>query len=172
MSSPSQFGPSQPPKSGGSSALKIVLIILVVLALGCGGLCAGCIYYAKQGATEIGKAIEEGVKLGGAYQTTLDAVTSDSQVIAKLGEPINRTSEPKRQNTGEFKTAGETFQFDVKGPMGTGIVSAVAAAAGKDSPYKVTKITVTLTDGTVVDVQPPAEQVDPFDVKIEGSEPK
>ena len=170
MSLPGPTG-SAPP-SGRSSAMKIVLIVLAVLALGCGGLCAGCIYVASKGATEAGKAINEVVKMSGAYLAAENAVTHDPQVIERLGEPITKSNEPKRQSTGELKPAGETFQFDVKGPKGVGIVSAVATAPDKTSPFKVTKITVTFADGVAVEVQPPGEQSDPFELKIEGGNPK
>ena len=172
MSAPSQFSPPQQSSGGGSSALKIILIILAVLLLGCGGLCAGCLYVAGRTAKEAGKAIEEAVKLGGAYDTTESTVRGDPQVIDRLGEPIEMTSMPKRQNNGEYKTSGETFQFDIKGSKGTAIVSAVATAPDKTSPFKVTKITVTFNDGSVVDVKPPKEQFGPMELNIEGAEPK
>jgi flagellar basal body-associated protein FliL len=172
MSAPSQFSPPPQSSGGGSSALKIILIILAVLLIGCGGLCAGCLYVAGRTAKEAGKAFEEFAKLGTAYANTQSAVTSDPQVIDRLGEPIEMTSQAKRQNTGEYNTSGETFQFDIKGPKGTAIVSAVATAPDKNSPFKVTKITVTFSDGSVVDVQPPSEQFSPMELKIEGAEPK
>jgi len=171
MSAPSQFSP--PPSSGGgSSALTIILIVVAVLLLGCAGLCAGCLYVAGRGAKEAGKLIEETVKLGGAYVTTESAVRGDQQVIDRLGEPIEMTSQPKRQNTGEYNPSGETFQFDLKGPKGTAIVSAVATAPDKASPFKVSTIRVTFSDSSVVEVKPPDEQMDPFNLKIEGTEPK
>lgn len=46
ISVPGQYDPP-PPKSGGTSVLKIVLIVLAVLIIGCGGLCAGCLVIAK-----------------------------------------------------------------------------------------------------------------------------
>jgi len=171
MSAPSQFSP--PPSSGGgSSALKIILIVVAVLLLGCAGLCAGCLYFAGRTAQEAGKVYEELNKLGGAYTNTQAAVSNDPQVIDRLGQPILMTSPAKRENTGEFKTSGETFQFDIKGSKGTAIVSAVAAAPDKTSAFKVTKITVTFSDGSVVDVQPPSEQFTPSELKIDTGEAK
>jgi hypothetical protein len=169
MSAPSQFGSSpQPAGGGGSSVLVIVLVVLLVLFVGCGGLCGGCLYFAGKGATAVQKGIDEGMKLvqlAAAYSTTESTVLSDPQVIDRLGQPIERTTEPKRQNAGDLKPAGETFQFDIKGPKATAIVSAVATA--DSGPFKVTQITVTFSDGSVVDVKPPADQVDPTDLKIE-----
>jgi hypothetical protein len=143
-----------------------------VILLGCAGICGGCLYVAGRTANQAGKLIEETVKLGGAYVTTESAVRGDQQVIDRLGEPMEMTSQPKRQNTGEYNPSGETFQFDIKGAKGTAIVSAVATAPDKASAFKVTKITVTFSDGSVVDVPPPSDQPDPFNLKIEGAEPK
>ncbi len=173
MSAPSQFGSSPQPSGGGSSVLVIVLIVLGVLVLICGGACAGCLYIAGQGATAVQKGVEEGLKaiqLAAAYSTAETAVLSDLQVIERLGEPIERTTEPQRQNTGDLKPAGETFQFDVQGPKGTAIVSAVAVA--DKGPFRVTTITVKLSDGTTIDVKPPEEQFDPTELKIESGDEK
>jgi hypothetical protein len=173
MSAPSQFSPSPPSSGGGGSAVTIILIVLLVLALACGGLCAGCVYLAGQGASAAKRGIEEGLKavqLAAAYATAETAVMNDPAVIARLGEPIERTSDPQRQNTGDLKPSGETFQFDIKGPNGTAIVSAVATA--NNGPFKVTTITVKLSDGSTLDVAPPAEQFDPTDLKIDTGEVK
>jgi len=171
MSAPS--GSPPPSSGGGMSVLAIVLIIAGVVLLACAGICGGCLYVAGKGASEVGKVIQEGVMLGGAYQTALDAASQDSKVVERLGESIERVTEPKRKNIGEFQPAGETFQFDIKGSKGTAIVSAVATAPDKTTPFKVTKITVTFADGSVVDIAPPSEQFDPTAVpKIDTGEPK
>jgi hypothetical protein len=67
---------------------------------------------------------------------------------------------PQRQSAGELKPRGETFQFDVKGPKGVGIVSAVATAPDRQSPFHAVKITVTFSDGSVIDVTPPDQSAD------------
>jgi hypothetical protein len=168
MSTPSQFGSPQPSSGGGgSSVLMIVLIVLGVLVLVCGGACAGCVYFVGKGASEAGKAIEEAVRMSGAYFTAESTVLSDPQVLEKLGEGLEATSEPKRDSTGPLKPSGETFQFDIKGSKGTAIVSAVATAPDPQSAFTVKTITVKLSDGTTIDVPPPSEQSDPFDMKIE-----
>jgi len=170
MSAPSQFGSPQPSSGGGgSSVLVIVLIVGGVLLLVCMGICGGCLYVAGKGASAVNKGIEEGLKqmqLMAAYAATEAAVRDNEQVKARMGEPITAT-EYQRKSTGELQPAGETFQFDIKGPMGTAIVSAVATASDKNSPFKVTKITVTFSDGSVVDIAPPSEQFDPTDLKID-----
>jgi hypothetical protein len=172
MSAPNQPGPSS---GGGSSVLAIVLIVVGVILLACAGICGGCLYVAGKGASAVNKGIEEGLKqlqLATAYAATEAAVQQNEQVKARLGEPVT-AEPPQRQGTGDLKLSGETFQFDIKGPNGTAIVSAVATASSKDSPFKVTKITVTFADGSVVDVAPPSEQFDPTAAPtIETGDPK
>jgi hypothetical protein len=158
MSHPSQFGPSpQQSGGGGSSVLVIVLVVLGVLVVVCGGLCAGCFYMAGKSVTVVQKGIEEGVKfvqLAVAYKEANLAVMNNEQVIDRLGEPIEPVEAAqlfRHEGTGPLKKSGETFQFDVKGPKGTGIVS-VVATGDADNVFHPATITVTFSDGTVVDV--------------------
>jgi Cytochrome oxidase complex assembly protein 1 len=167
MSHPSQFGP--PPQQsggGGTSVLVIVLIVLGVLFVVCGGLCAGCVFVARKASVEIGKGLEEGLKslqLAAAFAEAQEAVASNQQVIDRLGEPIEPAPAVppfRHEGKGKLNKSGETIQFDVKGPKGTGIVSVVATADG--DLFHPAKITVTFSDGSVVDVpvkpaEPPAE---------------
>jgi hypothetical protein len=176
MSHPSQYSP--PPQQsggGGTSVLVIVLVILGVLVVVCGGVCAGCFYLVGKSATVVQKGIEEGVKfvqLTVAYKEANLAVMNDEQVTGRLGEPIEpveATSLFRHEGTGPLKKSGETFQFDVKGPKGTGIVSVVATGDNENN-FHPAKITVTFTDGTVVDVpvsaaEPPAEVKTETDAK-------
>jgi len=168
MSHPSQFGPPpQQSSSGGSSVLVIVLIVLGVLFVVCGGLCAGCVYIAGRSATVVQKGLEEGfkfVQLAAAYSEAHEAVAANQQVMDQLGEPIEPVEVAplfRHEGKGPLKKSGETFQFDVKGPKGTGIVS-VVATGDNDNIFHPAKITVTFADGSVVDVpltaaEPPAE---------------
>ena len=165
MSHPSQFSPApQQSGGGGTSVLVIVLVILGVLVVVCGGLCAGCFYMVGKSATVVQKGIEEGVKfvqLAAAYREANLAVMNNEQVLDRLGEPIEPVEASqlfRHEGTGPLKKSGETFQFDVKGPKGTGIVS-VVATADADNVFHPAKITVTFSDGTVVDV--PAEAKEP-----------
>ena len=158
MSHPSQFSPSpQQSGGGGSSVLVVVLVILGVLVVVCGGLCAGCFYFVSQSATVVKKGIEEGTKflqLTAAYKEANLAVMNNAQVIDRLGEsiePVETAQLFRHEGTGPLKKSGETFQFDVKGPKGTGIVS-VVATAGADNMFHPATITVTFSDGSVVDV--------------------
>src|SRR6185369_10980664 len=100
------------------------------------------------------KGLEEGLRmvlLTPAYAAAQKAVTTNAQVIDRLGEPIEMNTEPQRQSAGELNPRGETFQFDVKGPKGIGIVSAVATAPDRQSQFRAGKITVTFADGSVID---------------------
>jgi hypothetical protein len=65
----------------------------------------------------------------------------------------------KRLGEGDMKPAGETLQFDVKGPNGGGIVSVVATSQA-DGTYRAATITVTFDDGTTIDVPVPREMED------------
>jgi hypothetical protein len=147
----------------------ILLIVLLVLVVICGGLCAGCVVIGRNVTMNAQQAAGEFLtylQLMPAYAATQQAVNSDPQVIDRLGEPIEALAMPERQNTGDLKPAGETFQFDIEGPKGTGIVSAIATADG--GPWRVVKITVTFADGSVVDVPVPEDQPPGGEFKIEG----
>ena len=150
-----------PPRrsSGGSNWLVVVGVILLLIVLACGGICGGCVYLGRQAANQVGNAVEkmaENLPLMPAMMAAQLAVTSDPQVIDRLGEPVSLTSSPARQGEGKLKPAGETIQFDLAGPRGKGIASAVATSTGAE--YRVVKITVTFADGSVVDVPPPEDQ--------------
>jgi len=158
MSNPSQYGPpSQQSGGGGTSVLMIVLIVLGVLVVMCAGLCGGCYLVVRRAGTEIGKGLEEGIKyvqLTPAYVEAQQAVASHQPVIDRLGEPIEPSGDAapfRHEGKGALNKSGETIQFDVKGPKGTGIVS-VVATAGDDAIFHPAKITVTFSDGAVVDV--------------------
>jgi hypothetical protein len=158
MSHPSQFSPSpQQSGGGGTSVLVIVLVILGVLLVVCGGVCAGCVYLARSSVGVVQKGLEEGVKfvqLAPAYKEANLAVMNNEQVIDRLGEPIEPTEATplfRHDGKGPLNKSGETFQFDVKGPKGTGIVS-VVATGDADNVFHPAKITVTFSDGSVVDV--------------------
>lgn len=151
MSAPGPYNPNpQPPRSsGGLSVLMIILIIAGVLLLLCAGICGGCVLVAQRTATEFGSAIE----LLPVQLAASEAVESDPAVIEKLGEPIEQSSPPVRQSSGEIKPAGETFTFDISGPNGT---AKVTSTAMKDAgAWKVTVITVQCSDGTTLNVPPP-----------------
>ena len=163
MSHPSQFSPPPQQSGGGTSVLVIVLVILGVLVVVCGGACAGCFYFVGKSASVVQKGLEEGfkfVQLAAAYSEANEAVWKNQQVIDRLGEPIEPVEVTplfRHEGKGPLKKSGETFQFDVKGPKGTGIVS-VVATGDDENIFHPAKITVTFGDGSVVDVPVRADQ--------------
>src|SRR6185295_10055273 len=102
MSVPSQFGP--PPHQsggGGRTVLVVVLIVLGLMLLGCAGLCAGCYVVARRAGESVSKGLQEGLRmvlLTPAYAAAQEAVTTNAQVIDRLGEPIEMNTEPQRQS--------------------------------------------------------------------------
>lgn len=168
MSVPGQFDPP-PPKSGGNSTLKIVLIVLAVLILGCGGLCAGCLVIANKAGTAFKATLEEGLQsmqLAVVYTQALESVKENTAVVERLGEPITPADSGegiklpyKRQGEGQLNPAGETLQFDVKGPKGKGIVTALAKPDSQGL-YRATKITVMFEDASSIEVPPKADAVE------------
>jgi hypothetical protein len=164
--------PTPPPNSGGSSWLVVLLVILGLLVLTCGGLCAGCVIIGQRTAATVGKAVGEfatHLALIPAFAATQQAVDNDPQVIDRLGQPIETLAMPTRQNTGELKPAGETFQYDIRGPKGTAIVSGVATADSPTGPWRVSTITVRFTDGSVITVSVPEDQPPVGNFKVEGT---
>jgi hypothetical protein len=152
-----QYDPP-PRSSGGSTLLVIALVILIVIVVACGGLCGGCYFLGRQAANRAGEALEslaENLPLLQAMTAAQVAVMSDAQVIDRLGEPVTLTSMPARQGQGPLNPRGETLQFDIEGPKGKAIASAVATAEGNN--YRLQKIAVTFSDGSVVDVPVPED---------------
>jgi Cytochrome oxidase complex assembly protein 1 len=164
--------PTPPPKSGGSSWLIVLLVTLALMLLTCAGLCGGCVYLGQRAAVQVGKAAGEfAVQLAllPAFAATQQAVDSDPQVIERLGQPIETLAMPTRQNRGELKPSGETFQYDIRGPKGTAIVSGVATADSPTGPWRVSTITVTFADGSVITVSVPEDQPPVGSFKVEGT---
>jgi hypothetical protein len=167
MSAPSQFGPSPPSSGGGLSTLLIVVLVIVgALALACCGICSGCMFLGQRAVDVAKKVAEDELNyffLQPAFLTALGAVLEDSRVSDRLGEPIQNKEESsrpyRRTSTGEVNPAGEIIQFDIRGPKGTAIVSVVATQGETESaPYRASKITVTFSDGSVLDIEPPKDQ--------------
>lgn len=140
--------PPTPPQSGGGF-LKIVLIILGVLVLGCAGVCGGCVCIAQRSAKDFGNYAELLPVMSGAVVHVQD----DQRVKDKLGEPVVSPGLPGRDNSGEVNPVHESFHFDLTGPMGTAKATGHATKAG--SFWKVTTIEVEFSDGEKVTITPP-----------------
>jgi len=145
-----QFDPGPQRRGGGGmSVLVIILIVLGVLVLLCAGICGGCVYVA-QNAARSGMAWAE---LMPTMDQAISAVSSDPQVIDKLGEPVEINTLPARDGSGELKPGGEDFHFTVKGPKGTGKVKGTARQ--ESGSWRITALTVQASDGSTFNVPPP-----------------
>jgi len=175
MPTPNQQIPS-PPRTGlsGCSIAAAIIAVLLAMALGCAGMCAGILYL---GRGRVESALDQaGVSLPDIslpepqtdwedwmvkrelthfYQTVLESVTTDKTLITKLGEPIEPDIGAEklftRKDKGPLNQDGEHITFEVRGPKGTGQVAADSTAKGSDG-IQPEKITVTLGDGSTVDV--------------------
>src|SRR4051812_14792914 len=189
MNPSSQFGPppQKPAANSGRTLLFVGLGIAAVSLVCCGGICAGGLLLITTRTTTLAKvqaAIEDQMpsplvaprweedwmtmeQLTRAYTTSLDAVTADKQVIARLGEPMEALVGKdeklfRRERTGRMTAADEDIDFNIKGPKGTAAVHVVCTSAqglpGSFPWSRATKITVKFKDDSEVDVPPPVEK--------------
>jgi cytochrome oxidase complex assembly protein 1 len=168
----------------------VLLVALLVFAVSClcccGGISAGLFLVADRVQTAVrempksipvpGVTVTPDVNdwitartLAPVYTTALDAVTSDKNVIERLGEPIETVGDStdlfRLKGSDDPDNPGETIEFDIKGPrgpakvtVGTSRPSAALPGVATTDELRVAKITVTLSDGSVIDVPPPKEQ--------------
>jgi Cytochrome oxidase complex assembly protein 1 len=168
--------PSQPSRALSPAAVAALVIGAFLATIAVFGLCAGVVFLGTPAARDALEPITGPVPavavnpnvndwwtqrvLSEVYSGTVDKVIADKGVIEKLGEPIETDLASadlfRRLNTGELNSASETIEFDLLGPKTKGTVSVVAAGVGA-GPIQVKEIKVTLEDGTVIDVNPPAE---------------
>ena len=109
------------------------------------------------------------------YATALDAVTTNKAVIERLGEPIGTASTAvesdlyRRKPSDDANSNDQILEFDIEGPKGKGTVSVQAIPAseagspggappGGWSDFRLGKIIVKFSDGSSVEVPPPAKQ--------------
>src|SRR5436309_5558695 len=110
MPTPSQFKPSPQTSRGGIGCgiAAAIIAVLLTMALGCGGICAGVFLYFSHASVrttleQAGIPVPEislpepqtdwedwmvKRELTHFYQTALESVTTDEGLIKKLGEPI------------------------------------------------------------------------------------
>ena len=104
--------------------------------------------------------------LARAYTASLDTVAADKEVIERLGRPIEPTGDSdqlfRRERKGNVTTEEEKIEYDIAGPKGKATVRVVSnmSVGAPVSPYsphgfQPKKITVTLEDGTELEVKPP-----------------
>jgi hypothetical protein len=186
MTAHNQFNP--PPQQSRDVVIATVIAIagavLLTMALSCVGVCAGIVFLAR---TKIESALEQaGVPIPGVasvppdtdwndwmvrrelthfYQTALESVVTDKTLLEKLGEPVETVIDTdelfRRQDKGGLNPSGEHIAFDVQGPKGVGTVAVISATPRGDQGIQPGKITVTLSDGSLVDVPPLARPLPP-----------
>jgi hypothetical protein len=107
-------------------------------------------------------------QLSRAYTKALDTVTADKYVIAALGDAVDSPNDPsklfRRTNSGQLE-GEETIEFDIEGQRDAAVVSVVCTPAlispsgampgSFEGGYQPQKITVTLRDGTQINVPAP-----------------
>ncbi len=178
--------PQQPAGRGPNLTLLVVLVVVgMSLLCCCGGLPFGLFLMRARVQTaieEMPKAIQlptvtarpdandwmTARALAPVYSTSLDAVTTDKNIIERLGQPIGPSLETddlfRRKTNEDPDRSGEKIEFDIKGPKGWATVTAVTSGSlSPPSPatseeFRVAKITVTFKDGSVIDVPPPSDQ--------------
>jgi hypothetical protein len=192
MSASQKNTPQQQPSRGLSAGMVAALVIGALLAsVTVFGLCAGLVFVAVPQTREALERADVPISqiapaplvavnadpndwwtqrvLSDVYTAALDKVVADPAVIEKLGEPIETDiAAPtlyRRINVGGLAPGGETIEFDVQGPKGKGVVRTVVSGAGVQMgpmPIQFREFTVTLEDGSVIEVAPPEK----FEVSI------
>jgi hypothetical protein len=181
QSSPQAQG-AQPSRALSPASVTAIVVGAFVGTLTVAGLCAGVVSlgypWARDAAEEAESIVTKSPPmtqqsvvdwktqrvLAEVYTAAVDHVVKNEAVIEQLGKPVEtdiEAAELYRRVTGELDAASETMEFDIVGPKGRGAVRVVAdgvdAARTGTGKVKVLKITVTLEDGSVIDVEPPPE---------------
>ena len=165
MSMPGQYEPP-PPKSGGTSVLKIVLIVLAVLTVEAAAYAR--LSRDRQSGTEraFKASLEEGMQsmqLDAVDTQAMESADENAAVVERLGKPIAADEGEgikwpyKRQGNGELNPDGETLQFDVKGPKGKAHRDRARQARFRRHVLRQPMITVMFDDASSIDVPPKAE---------------
>jgi hypothetical protein len=164
-----------PSRALSPTALTAIVVGAFLATLTMVAICSGVVYFgypAARNAVEaaggtVPNLVQPNVNdwwtqrvLSELYTGAIDKVVAHESVIEKLGEPvepdINAQELFRRENTGALNGTSETIEFDVIGPRGRGTVNVEASGAGA-GPIKVNAITVTLEDGSAIDIKPPPE---------------
>jgi hypothetical protein len=131
--------------------LFIVLLILALPLLLCGGTCGGCLLMR-------GRAVQESTsreELSPIMASAVALASDDSRVREQLGEPVEQSAEPTRDSTGEISPVHESFQFQLRGPRGTAQVVGHATKVG--GFWKITTVDVQFSGGDKITITPPAD---------------
>ena len=181
-------GPSnrsrQPSAALSGGTIAVLAVGAIVATLLCGGLAIGTILWTVTRAPEMLEQANLPVPgfappaptraavndwwidrvLAQVYTTALDTVVTDEQVLERLGEDVGVDIDAaelyRRQNSGPLEKV-ETIEFDIAGSKGKGTVTvSVTGSESMDlnTSLQFTKITVTLSDGSTIDVPLPSNQ--------------
>lgn len=184
MSMPGKSSPPPPGSAGGKILLLSLVIVGVIGATCCCGGFVGLAFWLR--STPLAEQVLANMPgqqpvpapnppwrsdwvvnqvLARHYTEALDLVAESPAVIAALGEPIEPQEMGEdgqlfqRQNTGDLNPSFEAFQFPVAGPRGEGMVGVEALPFAGDGQYRLTKIIVTLGDGSVLEIPVPKKPV-------------
>jgi hypothetical protein len=177
VSAPAQN--AQPSRALSPAALTAIVVGAFVATLAVFGSCAGIVYLGTPRVRDAMEQVNMPVPairpnvndwwtqrvLSEVYTSALDTVVADQAVQEKLGEPIETDVAAEdlfvRVNEGELDESEEAIEFDVIGPQGRGTVRITASGTAnmaRATPIEIKSIAVTLEDGTVIDVEPPAKR--------------
>ncbi|MBL8852639.1 MAG: hypothetical protein JNK57_01590 [Planctomycetaceae bacterium] len=145
MSNPMPGSPGYPyqpptaPKSGGSSVLKIVLIVFAVLGLGCVCCAAGGYYLWGLGMGELSKLA--------AAEASQNQTVKDNYGELEAGD-VNVNLIASGQMQEKFRR--EVLVFDAEGPLGSGQLVFETAGGNKQGIGKLIAIEI---DGELVELE-------------------
>lgn len=133
--------PGPPPRKSGTSTLMIVLIVGGLLLLLCCGACGGCMYFGANQATKMRDEV-------------MVKVQTSQEVKEALGEPLT-ASFPSNFKSENMQTS---LDFGITGSKGSGTVHAEGIYGANG--FEPSVITVTTSDGQVIDVNATADPTD------------
>lgn len=178
MSNPSEpLPPPKEPRRNSGTLLAAIVIAVVLMAIGCAGVCGGFLYFAAPQARQAMRQANLPVlrvpgrpdpndwmttrTLSEIYTNSLAAIAEHKPVTDALGIPVvpDLQADEIFRNTGDpLSRQGQSIEFDIQGPDGTAVVAVSAI-----NPESITEIIVTLEDGSTIVVPPPEPK--PFVVR-------
>jgi hypothetical protein len=180
---PSQHSPHVSTALGGGT-IAVLAVGAIFATLLCGGVVAATLFWTITGAPAVLEqanlplpviappvATPAAVNdwwidrvLAQVYTTALDTVVTDEQVVERLGEDVGVDIDAaelyRRPNSGPLEKV-ETIEFEIAGSKGKGTVTvSVTGSESMDlnTSLQFTKIAVTLSDGSTIEVPLPRNQ--------------
>lgn len=170
MSGPT-YDPNQPtPPKSNNSWIWITLVVILVLIVGCAGICGGCSWFLGKSVTEGVHALTQTAELLTLQTAAMPAIGSSAEVTSKIGN-INSIDTPTLVGTYSLEQQNVTCKFAIRGERETATVTVTGT---RDSgSLRPTDIHVKFGDGSTVNV-PPGEFVPElnFDIETGGDMPE